>query len=86
MTVESGSYLIAYFDADGQRQEVNSKTTDRATAERIAGQLENKAALRQAGIIDAAQERFAVEAARSIAEHLTAFEAAMKSADRTASM
>ena len=68
--VESGSYLIAYFDAGGKRQEVNSKTTDLATAERIAGQLENKAALRQAGIIDPTQERFSNEARRPLVDHI----------------
>ena len=73
VVVESGSYLISYYDADGIRQEVNSKTTDLATAERIAGQLENQAALCQAGIIDAKAERYAKEARRPLGEHLAEF-------------
>ena len=70
VAVESGNYLIAYFGADGKRRQQNSGTPDLATAERIAGQLENQAALRKAGIIDPTQERFSNEARRPLTEHI----------------
>ncbi len=70
VTVESGNYVISYFDADRKRRQVNSGTPDLATAERIAGQLENKAPLRQAGIIDPTQERFSTEARRPLVDHI----------------
>ncbi len=84
VTIESGNYLIAYFDAAGKRQEINSGTPDFETAERIAGQLNRKVALQEFGIIDTMQERFSNEARRAIAEHLDDFKAAMQSAARTA--
>ena len=52
MRVESGSYLISYFDANGDRQEVNAETTDRDAAEQIARKLETEVALRKRGVID----------------------------------
>ena len=82
VTVESGSYLIAYYDASGVRQEVNSKTTDLATAKRIEGQLENQAALRQAGIINAEQEQLASAGKMTFEQHLADFEASMVAAGR----
>jgi integrase len=72
--VKSGNYLIAFFGADGKRRTENSGTPDRATAERIAGQLENEAALKKAGIVNATQERFATEGRRPLAEHVCDFE------------
>lgn len=81
--VESGNYLIAYFDADGQRRQVNSGTPDLATAERIAGQLQNKAALRQSGIIDPTQERFSNEARRPLVDHIEDYRRYLASKDNT---
>ena len=37
--VSSGGYVIAYFDADGRRVEVNSKTPDRDAADAMAAVL-----------------------------------------------
>lgn len=71
--VEGGSYLIAYADADGNRQIVNSKTPDRATAERHAARLEADALRRRNGEIDPKQERYAKEARRPLSEHLADF-------------
>ena len=81
--VESGSYLIAYWDAEGNRQEVNSGTTDRDAAEQIARKLESEAALRKRGVIDVIQERFAVEGRRPIAEHVAEFRAALTAKGNT---
>lgn len=71
--VPSGSYLIDYWDENGKKQTVNSGTSDRDAAEQIAGQLETEVALRKRGIINTAQERFANEVRRPLAEHIEDF-------------
>jgi ribosomal protein S3 len=68
-----GSYIVSYFDHTGHRREKSSRTTDRATAERIANQLEAGVALRREGIIDARADRLSREARRPVAEHLRDF-------------
>jgi hypothetical protein len=65
--VPSGNYVIAYFDHEGRRVELNSGTPDRDAAEQIAGRLETEAALRRRGIIDPTQERFVNEGRRTLA-------------------
>ena len=80
--VESGSYLISYFDANGDRQEVNAETTDRDAAEQIAAKLATESSLRKRGIIDATQERLAAEARRPLREHVADFKATMQAAGR----
>jgi len=42
-----GRYYISYFDHTGQRVSRSARTSDRATAERIAAKLEADAALRR---------------------------------------
>lgn len=83
ISVESGNYLISYFDAAGKRQEINSGTTDHDAAEQIAANLKTEVALRKRGIISAEQERIAEAGRRSLAEHVTDFENAMLSPGRT---
>ena len=41
----SGWYYISYTDHDGKRKTRSSRTTDKATAERIANKLKTDAAL-----------------------------------------
>ncbi len=65
-----GSYIIQYYDHNGRRHEKSSRTTDKRTAERIAGKLESNAALRREGVIDARAESIGKRAQRPIAEHL----------------
>ena len=83
VTVESGSYLIAYVDASGKRVEINSGTSDKATAEQIAAKFESDVALRRRGIINADQEALADAGKQTLAQHLTDFEASMVAAGRT---
>ncbi len=68
-----GPYLIAYFDQDGRRHEKSARTTDKATAGRIAAKLEADVALRREGIIDAKADRLAKERRRPLAEHIGEF-------------
>jgi len=68
-----GSYIIAYFDHTGHRREKSSRTTDHATAERIANKLEADVALRREGVVDARADRVAREGRRPIRAHLDDF-------------
>jgi len=81
--VESGNYLIAYFDAAGKRQQINSGTPYRDAAEQIAANLKTEVALRKRGIINAEQEQVAEASQRPLTEHQTDFENSMRSAGRT---
>jgi len=71
--VEADQYTIEYFDHHGKRRRVASGTPDKDAAQRLANQLGTGAMERRRGLVDAAQERFAVEAQRPIQEHLDAF-------------
>lgn len=53
------------------------RTTDRATAERIAAKHEADSALRREGVIDPTDDRFAAEARRPITQHLADFRTAL---------
>ena len=68
-----GPYIIAYFDHTGHRREKSSRTTDHATAERIANKLEAGVALRREGVIDARADRIAREGRGPIRAHLDDF-------------
>ena len=76
-TNRSGWYYISYTDHDGKRKTRGSRTTDKATAERIANKLEADAALRRDGVIDASDDRYAAEARRPLTAHLADFKMAL---------
>ncbi len=78
-----GSYYIQWFDHNGKRQSKSARTTDKATAERIAGKLESDVALRRDGVIDPDLDEIGKESQRSIESHLTDYEAKMRAANRT---
>ncbi len=75
-----GSYYIQWFDHNGKRQSKSARTTDKATAERIAGKLEADAALRRDGVIDPALDGIGKESQKSIESHLADYEAKMRAA------
>ena len=77
-----GSYYIQWYDHTGKRKSKSARTTDKATAERIAAKLEADVALRRDGIIDATMDAISKESQRAIDEHLVDCEAKMKSANR----
>ena len=78
-----GSYYIQWFDHNGKRQSKSARTTDKATAERIAGKLESAAALRRDGVIDPALDGISRESQRSIESHLADYESKLRAANRT---
>ncbi len=77
-----GRYYIAFFDYAGKRQVRSARTTDKATAERIAAKLEADAALRRDGVIDPNLDAICQHSRRSVKSHLQDYEAKMVSAAR----
>ena len=71
----SAPWQIQYFDHSGKRRSVSAKTSDHATAERIAAKLESDAALRRENVIDARTDRYREQQARPLSEHLDEFRA-----------
>ena len=78
-----GCWYVSWYDHTGQRHVKSARTTDKATAQRIAAKLETDAALRRDGVIDLSQDRYAAEARRPIAEHLADFHRAIKARDNS---
>ena len=72
-----GPYYASWNDQNGKRRTKCTKTTDKATAERIARKHEADAALRRDGVIDASGDRFAEQGRRPLSEHVTEFRAAL---------
>ena len=78
-----GSYSIQWFDHNGKRQTKSARTTDKATAERIAAKLESDAALRREGVIDPTLDAISRESGRTIESHLADFESKLRGPNRT---
>jgi len=78
-----GKYYVAYFDDKGKRRTKSARTTDKATAERIAAKLDADSALRRYGVIDAAMDSIGRQSQRTIGSHLADFEAKLRVASRT---
>ena len=68
-----GNWIISWYDAEGKRRCKSSKTTDHATAERIAAKLEAEVALRREGVVDSRLDRIAKQAGLPISSHLDDF-------------
>src|SRR5262249_55301102 len=79
----SKKYVILYTDESGRRRK-KSGTADKAVTQRIARELENRAALRREGLIDPAAESLANHQARPLCDHLNEFEANLRARDNTA--
>ena len=78
-----GYWYASWSDHAGKRRTECTKTTDKATAERIARKKEADAALRRDGVIDAALEGISAQSQRSIESHLTDYESKLRAADRS---
>lgn len=79
----SPNWYAEWFDHTGKRLTRSTKTTDKRSAERIAGKWEADAALRRENVIDPRLEKLAQEGDRSIKDHLLDFRAALVSRNRT---
>ena len=78
-----GNYYAAWFDHNGKRQTKCTRTTDKATAERIAKKYEADAALRRDGVIDPTLDAISKESQRTVESHLEDYEAKLQAASRT---
>jgi integrase len=78
------TYYYAYFDHRGERVTRSARTSDKATALRIAAKYEAQAALRRDGVIDPTLDQVRQESRRDIESHLVDFEAKLRAGARTA--
>ena len=78
-----GYYYASWFDHKGKRQTKCLKTTDKASAERIARKFEAEAALRRDGVIDPTLDAISKESMRTIETHLADYVAKLRTAGRT---
>ncbi len=76
--LEAAHYTIEYFDHDGQRRRVGSKTPDKDASQRLANQLETGTMERARGLIDPRREQLAGERRRALNEHLADYEAKLR--------
>src|SRR3954462_8239021 len=73
-----GYYYASWYDHNGHRRTKCTRTTDKATAERIARHHENAAAQRREGLIDPNDDRYAAEGRKPLDEHLGDYTAALE--------
>ena len=78
-----GPWIIQWFDHQGKRQSKSARTTDKATAERIARKKEADAGLRRDGVIHPTLDAISNESQRSIESHLTDYESKLRAANRS---
>jgi integrase len=81
--IESETYTVKYVDERGIERKVSSQCRDKAAALELARELEAQAMKRKKGLLDPAQERFAREARRTIAEHARNYARALAASGRT---
>ena len=77
-----GYWYASWVDHTGKRRTKCTKTTDKATAERIAKKQESDVALRRDGVIDPTLDAISKESQRTIESHLEDFRAKMVTAGR----
>ncbi len=68
-----GPWIAAWFNHKGKRVERSTRTTDRATAERILTKHVAGTALRREGVIDPTLDRYAEQGRRTLADHVSAY-------------
>ena len=78
----AGYYYVSWADHTGKRRSKCTRTTDKATAERIAGKYEADAATRREGLIDPQAEIFAKELNRPLNELIAEYGVKLKSMGR----
>ena len=74
---------MGFSEHNGKRRILCTRTTDKAVVERIAGKHEADAAEQREGLIDPKGETFAIEARRTIAEHLADYRAKPEASGRS---
>ena len=80
--VTGGAWIAAYFDYAGQRRVHSTRTTDKATAQRILTKLVSDTALRRDGVINPRHDRYSIEGRKPLTEHIAAYQAHCQHAGR----
>ena len=75
-------WYFTYTDADGRRREIRGARTKRAT-EQMARELETKAAMTKAGLVDPKEDRYRGAEIKSLADHLADWRADLMSRGNT---
>ncbi len=70
---EGGPWIARWYGVDGRRREASTRTTCKATAQRILARRVADEALRKAGVIDARQDRLAAEGRVPLDDHIEAY-------------
>jgi hypothetical protein len=78
-----GYWYAAWHDHNGQRKTKCTRTTDKATAGRIAHKYEADAALRREGVIDPSLDGIGKESQRTIESHLADYESKLRAGGRS---
>ena len=78
----NGTYYVSWTDHNGKRHTKSARTTDKATAERIARKYESDAALRRDGVIDPTADSIGKESQKTVKSHLADYENKMRVAKR----
>jgi integrase len=78
----SDKYVILYRDENRQRRK-KVGTHDKAVTKRIANELENKVALRKAGLIDPREEAYSEHAAEALLAHVDAWTKTLRASGAT---
>lgn len=76
--ISKGPWIASWYDVSGRRREASTRTTCRATAERILAQKIADVALRREGVIDADADRYSVADRRPIGQHVGAYVASLR--------
>jgi integrase len=64
------TWIASFIDAGGEHRTLSTRTTDKAAAQRVLNHWTNQAALRRAGLVDSADERYRDAGKLPIATHL----------------
>lgn len=75
---DGGPWYITWFDHDGKRKRICTKTTDKTTAQRILADKLADVAMRREGVIDARLEAIIIEAKKPIEKHLVNYQAMLE--------
>ena len=78
-----GPWYASWQGHDGKRRTRCTRTTDKATAHRLANKYEGDAALRRDGVIDARLDNINVQSKRTIESHLVDFESKLRASNLT---
>jgi integrase len=81
--LEAETYTIEWWDENATRRKRGTKFVDKDSAQELADKLERHAEKRRTGMIDATQERFAVEGRKSAADHLADYIATLQARQNT---